>query len=214
MHRPNPFLLAGLLALGGCATTGLTHQPGRAACCDDPSAFPYVPLPERGHAETRIDRHSPVFEFQSGTSPLAAFELPKTTAPYQLRVKSLLDPAPDGSVFYPVLAVLDDTFIVLRLTGLDNLRVEPGLATPGGETGLAVTIPVDPAMDRGRYLIVFTPAALIGALPEGRRDNDLLTPATLAWLDRRGEALIPPSRRGRLRITVAPQLKTGEEPQP
>jgi hypothetical protein len=71
---------------------------------------------------------------------------------------------------------------------------------------------VDPATERGRYLVVFTPAALLGPLPEGRRENDLLTPATLAWLEQRGDAVVPPSRRGRLQITVAPQSTGSAHP--
>lgn len=194
-------LCCGVMALAGCAA-GAAVMP---ACCEDPAAFPFQTLPERGQVVARIDRGSPVFQFQSGASPFVAFDLPRATVPYQIRVKSLFDAAAPGTVFYPVTAVLDETFIVLRLTGLDNLRVETALATPGGETGLATTVTVDPATERGRYLVVFTPAALLGPLPEGRRENDLLTPATLAWLEQHGDAVVPPSRQGRLQITVAPQ---------
>lgn len=201
-----PFCL--LLMLAGCAA-GAAVTP----CCTDPATFPFQPLPAAGHAETRIDRRSPVFEFQSGPSPFAAFELPQAAGPYRLRVKSLFEPAAAGGVFYPVLAVLDDAFVVLRLTGLDNLRLEPALATPGGESGLAVTLAMDPATERGRYLVVFTPAALLAPLPEGRREHDLLTPATLTWLESQGDALVPPAARGRLQITVAPQeIAAGQEP--
>jgi hypothetical protein len=91
------------------------------------------------------------------------------------------------------------------MSGLDNLRLEPALATPGGETGLALTVPVDPAMENARYLIVFTPAAVLGAPPENRREGDLLTPAALAWLERRGDTAVPASPYGRLRITIAPE---------
>jgi hypothetical protein len=128
-----------------------------------------------------------------------------------LRVKSLFDPGreDEASVFYPVVALLDDTFIVLRMSGLDNLRLEPALATAGGETGLAVILPVDPATESARYLIVFTPAAVLGAAPE-RREGDLLTPAALAWLERRGDAAVPASPYGRLRITIAPEQAVAE----
>ena len=205
-------------ALAGCASAPGQSYPVKPearlalyartkACCDDPSGFSYLPLPERGFADAVVSRTSPAFEFHSGLSPLAAFELPKTSTPYRLRVKSLFDPGRNGetSVFYPVVALLDDTFIVLRMSGLDNLRLEPALATPGGETGLALTVPVDSAMENARYLIVFTPAAVLGAPPESRREGDLLTPAALAWLERRGDAAVPASPYGRLRITIAPE---------
>ena len=67
-------------------------------CCDDPSTLAFRPLPERGFTEATIDRASQAFEFHSGLSLLAAFELPKVTAPYRLRVKSLFDFEPRGSV--------------------------------------------------------------------------------------------------------------------
>ncbi len=177
-------------------------------CCDDPSAFAFQPLPERGLAEAMIGSHSQAFEFHSGLSPLAAFELPRVTTPYRLRVKSLFDAghADDTSVFYPVVALLDDTFIVMRMTSLDNLRLEPGLATVGGRPGLAVTVPIDPAQDKGRYIVVFTPAALLGAAPENRGEGDMLTPTTLAWMEQRGDMAVPASPYGRLQITVAPEL--------
>jgi hypothetical protein len=205
-------------ALAGCAAAPLQPYPAapearlalyaRAKpCCDDPSAFAFRPLPERGIAQASIDRASQAFEFHSGLSPFAAFELPKTGAPYLLRVKSLFDAGGGdrASVFYPVVALLDDTFIVMRMTSLDSLRLESALATVGGEAGLAVTMSIDPSQENGRYLIVFTPAALLGAVPDSRRESDLLTPSTLAWLERQGDTLVPASPYGRLRITVAPE---------
>lgn len=210
-------------AFTGCATAPAPPYPastaGRLAlyartnaCCDDPSAFAFQPLPKQGIAHAAVGRASPVFEFHSGLSPFVAFELPHTTTPYRLRVKSLFDPGDDvdTGVFYPIVALLDDTFIVVRMTSLDNLRLEPALATVGGESGLAVTVPIDPAVESGRYAIVFTPAALLGAAPDNRREGDLLTPVTFAWLERRGAAMVPASPYGRLRIVVAPETPAAE----
>lgn len=209
-------------ALAGCTAAPVQSYPARPearlalyartkACCDDPSGFSYLPLPERGFADAVVSRTSPAFEFHSGLSPFAAFELPKTSTPYRLRVKSVFDAGrgDETSIFYPVVALLDDTFIVMRMSGLDNLRLEPSLATPGGEAGLALTVPIDPATENPRYLIVFTPAAVLGKAPE-RREGDLVTPAALAWLERRGDAAIPASPYGRLRITVAPEQPAAE----
>jgi hypothetical protein len=210
-------------ALAGCATLPSQSYPASTearlalyartkACCDDPSGFAFQPLPERGYADATVDRASPAFEFQSGLSPLAAFKLPRVTAPYRLRIKSLFDNGRSdaASVFYPVVALLDDTYIVVRMTSLENLRLEPALATVGGEAGVAVTLPIDPALEDGRYLVVFTPAALLGAAPEERREGDMLTPATMAWLERRGDTVVPASPYGRLRITIAPETAVAE----
>jgi len=210
-------------AVAGCAALPSQSYPASTearlalyartkVCCDDPSGLTFQRLPERGYAEAIVDRASPAFEFQSGLSPLVAFELPKVTAPYRLRIQSLFDAGRNdvASVFYPVVALLDDTYIVVRMTSLENLRLEPALATVGGEAGVAVTLPIDPASEDGRYLVVFTPAALLGAAPDERREGDVLTPATLAWLERHGDMAVPASPYGRLRITVAPELAMAE----
>ena len=130
------------------------------------------------------------------------------TAPYRVRVKSLFDRKHGGAsgVFYPVIALLDDTYIVVHMTGLESLRLEPALATPGGESGLAVSIGIDPAEQKGKYLVVFTPAALLGKPPPGDREGDMLSISSLAWMERRGESALPPSPYGRLKITVAPDI--------
>lgn len=184
-------------------------------CCDDPSGFRFNVLPPRGYADAVVNRASQVFDFHSGMSPFVAFELPTQTAPYRVRVKSLFDAkSDDDAVFYPVVALLDDTFIVTQMTGLDNLRLEPALATVGGETGLAVSLGINPAEQGARYLVVFTPAALLGAPPDSRREGDLLTPSSIAWLERRGETALPASPYGRIRITVAPELQVAEAASP
>jgi hypothetical protein len=90
------------------------------------------------------------------------------------------------------------------VSSLENLRLDQALATPGGEDGLAVVAPFDPGYSRERYLVVFTPAILLGAPPTERREGDVLTSPTLEWIGRRNENIVNPSPFGRLRITVAP----------
>jgi hypothetical protein len=55
---------------------------------------------------------------------------------------------------------------------------------------------------------------LLGAPPDSRREGDLLTPSSIAWLERRGETALPASPYGRLRITVAPELQVAEAASP
>src|SRR5918995_3362266 len=71
-------------------------------CCDDPSGFRFNALPQQGHADAIVDLASPVFDFHSGVSPFAAFELPAHQAPYRVRIKSLFDKArrDEAGVFY------------------------------------------------------------------------------------------------------------------
>jgi hypothetical protein len=157
-----------------------------------------------------------VFDFQSGLCPFAAFELPDQSTPYRIRVKSVFDRKGGGGagVFYPVVALLDDTFIVVHMTGLESLRLEPSLATVGGESGLAVSIGIDPAEQEGRYLVVFTPATLLGQPPPADREGDMLSLSSLAYMERRGEAALPASPYGLIRITVAPEVAVAEAAQP
>lgn len=206
------------LALVGCATSPATSYPAAAGarlatyaratpCCDDPSGFRFIELPKQGHVDAEIDAKSPVFDFQSGVSPFVAYQLPDQASRYRIRVKSFFDPEGGDAtgVFYPVIALLDDTYIVVHMTGLESLRLEPALATVGGEMGLAASIGIDPAERRGKYLVVFTPAALLGKLPPEDREGDVLSLAALAWLERTGEGALPASPYGRVRITVAPE---------
>jgi hypothetical protein len=204
--------------LAGCTAPTATSYPAAAdvrlatyakatPCCDDPSGFRFSALPKQGSADAVVDAASPVFDFQSGVSPFAAFVLPDAKAPYRVRVKSLFDPkAGDKSaIFYPVVALMDDAFIVVHLTGLESLRLEPALATVGGESGLAVSFAVDPVDQKGKYLVVFTPAALLGKPPRDR-EGDMLSLASLAWIERHGETAVPASPYGKIQVTIAPEL--------
>jgi hypothetical protein len=220
------FASMAIAALAGCASQPAPSYPAdpesrlatydeATPCCDDPSAFPFTALPRQGNADATIGPESPVFDFQSGLSPFAAFELPDdATTPYRIRVKSLFDRKGGGEdgVFYPAVALLDDSFIVVHITGLDSLRLEPALATAGGESGLAVSIGVNPAEQKGKYLVVFTPAALLGKAPDEDREGDMLTLSSMAYMERKGQAALPPSPYGRIRLTIAPELVAAQEP--
>jgi maltose operon periplasmic protein len=209
-------LIATAAWLAGCATTGgglpssdtarLAAYQRAKTCCDDPAAFTFEALPAEGTLARVIDTQSPMFEFQSGRSHFAAFRLPPGEEPYRVKVKGLFagPDRPDGYVFYPVVALLDESMFVSRVTGIDNLRLDQSLTVPGGESGLSVTVPFDPRQASERYLVVFTPAVLFGAAPEEHREGDLLTAATQAWLERNGTALVEPSPYGRIEITVIP----------
>jgi hypothetical protein len=181
--------------LASCATQAPSSYPRATAdrlaayakatpCCDDPSGFSFAELPKQGYAHAVVDAASPVFDFQSGLSPFAAFEL------------------------------LDDTFIVVHMTGLESLRLEPSLATAGGESGLAVSIGIDPVEQEGKYLVVFTPATLLGQPPPPDREGDMLSLSSLAYMERRGEAALPASPYGLIRITVAPEVAVAEAAPP
>jgi hypothetical protein len=226
MKHPIAFLATIAAALlAACASQPTPSYPASTAsrlatyakatpCCDDPSGFQFNALPKQGIADATVDASSPVFDFQSGFSPFAAYELPDTTTPYRIRVKSLFDRrgGDNAAVFYPVVALLDETFVVVHMTGLESLRLEPALATAGGEAGFAVSLGVNPAEQKGKYLVVFTPAALLGQAPESDREGDMLSLSAQAYMERRGEAALPASPYGRIRITIAPEIVMTHEP--
>jgi hypothetical protein len=76
-----------------------------------------------------------------------------------------------------------------------------------------VSIGIDPAEQTGKYLVVFTPAALLGKPPPDR-EGDMLSLSSLAYMERRGEAALPASPYGLIRITVAPEVAVAEAAQP
>ena len=99
-----------------------------------------------------------------------------------------------------------------------GIEVRAGLHTgecrtiDGKVGGLAVSIGVNPAEQKGKYLVVFTPAAILGKAPQDDREGDLLTLSSMAYMERRGEAALPPSPYGRIRLTIAPELAVTQEP--
>ena len=79
-------------------------------------------------------------------------------------MRSFLEGPPDPrarAVFYPVIAVLTDDFLVSRSTELELLRFD----LPTQERTIApayrMSLGVDPEHSRERYLVVFTPAQLV-----------------------------------------------------
>jgi maltose operon protein len=230
-NRLSPATLAlCAVLLTGCAVTGGGTSAGVPAsdtarlaayqratpCCTDPAGFAFEPLPAVGTVTRLIGASTPLYEFQSGRSHFAAFRLPEGDEPYRVRVKSFFagPVGPGGYIFYPVVALLDDSLFVSRVTDLDHLRLDQGLAVPGGQAGLAVTVPLDRRLAKERYLVVFTPAVLLGAPPEERREGDLLTDSAQEWMARRSAALVEPSPYGRIEVTVIPGSGPAEAPEP
>ena len=87
--RNSTAVLATIVAttLAGCAAPTATSYPAASdarlatyaratPCCDDPSGFNFSALPKQGNTGSVVDASSPVFDFQSGVSPFAAFVLP------------------------------------------------------------------------------------------------------------------------------------------
>jgi hypothetical protein len=198
---------AALLAGGTAGASDLALVEATAPCCEDPSRFAFQPLPDRGSVDFAIDRASPLFEFQSGKSFFRAFRLPTTGSPYTLELRSFLED-PDSPrtarVFFPVMAILTDDFLVSRATDLDALRFDLPMLERTAAPAYRVQLPVDPANTRERYLVVFTPAQLLAA-----RGVQVTTPETAAQAAR--SAYLGASAFGRLQITLRPSPTAATE---
>lgn len=175
---------------------------GRSVCCKDPDEFRYVALPDHGRLDFDIDARSPLFEFQTGYSGFAAFRLPVRAEPYLIEVRSYLRGGSDplrARVFYPMVAMLSDDFLVMRSVGLDAVTPELPVQERSGDPAYRLTIPVDPLGGHERYLVVYTPYALVGP---GR---DAAVPATIEMTESVArEAFLGASAEGHLSVTVGP----------
>lgn len=193
---PQLALVAGL-ALGAAARAATPV----AACCNDPARFHYDPLPVEGTVGVDIGPGAPMFEFQTGRSAFHAFLLPAATRPYLIELRSFLETSPGnegGRVFYPILTLLNDDYVVARSTELDALRFELPLLEAATAPAYRLTIGVDPTHGRQRYLVVYTPAQLIAP----RRLPPVATPAAAAELAQ--GAYLGAAAYGRLSITLRP----------
>jgi len=187
-----------LLALLGAACAGLAG-PAAAAGALDPAQFRYEALPADGVVDFSIDASSPTFEFQSGVSAYRAFRLPSAAGPYLVEVRSFLSGPPDPArarVFYPVVAVLTDDFLVSRTTELELLRFDLPVLEGTSAPAYRVTVAIDPKRTREQYLVVFTPAKLATQ----RQLPPISTPESAAEAAR--FAFLGAAPHGRLSISV------------
>ena len=145
------------------ATTASTANPAPApaACCRSTDDFPWQDLPAPGQSlEVVIDSRSPTYEFHAGESRFVAFRLPMATGPYRIELRTLPTPAKDvpggWRVFYPEAVMLDGDHLVSRTAPAENLVLEPvgGELAPGG--AYALFLPVDPAADGEKFLVIHT----------------------------------------------------------
>jgi hypothetical protein len=189
--------LACLAAALGVAASASAAAPAPAVT--DPAQFQYEPLPAEGVVRFAIDAKSPTFEFQSGVSAYRAFRLPADGGPYFLEVRSFLEGPADPArarVFYPVVAVLTDDFLVSRSTEAQLLRFDLPVLEGATAPAYRVTLGMDPAHTHERYLVVYTPAGL-GA---GRELPPISTPESAAEAAR--VAFLGAAPHGRLSISI------------
>lgn len=190
-----------LLALLVALVVPATAPTAATRCCQDPARFHYDPLPAEGSVDFVINGSSPTFEFQSGPSAFHAWALPASTRPYFIEVRSFLAGSRDpetARVFYPVVAVLTEDFLVSRSTDLESLRFDLPLFEATTDPAYRVVVPIDPSNLHERYIVVFTPAHL----SDGRTLPLITGPESAAEAAK--IAYLGAAPYGRLRITLRP----------
>lgn len=143
------------------ATTAAPSAPGPLACCRSTDDFPWQDLPAPGHTlEVGIDTTSPTYLFHAGSSRFAAFRLPVATGPYRIELRALPTPAagaPGGwSVFYPEAVLLTADHLVSRTAPAENLVLEPVGSELAPQGAYTLFLPVDPAADTEKFLVIHT----------------------------------------------------------
>lgn len=191
-HRPIG-VVAGLALLLAAPVLAAPRAPA------DPAQFSYAPLPDGGSVDVRIAAGESTFEFKTGPSPFRAFRLPASDRAYVVEVRGEVENAGDARhsrVFYPIVALLTENYLVSRQTDLDALRFDLPFFESARVPAYRVSIAIDPAEAKERYLVVFTPAALLAPRPW----PTAATPAEA--LKAVHERWLGASASGRLRITV------------
>lgn len=85
---------------------GLRALQESMSCCGAYDQFPFVPLDEVVEKSVLIDLKAPSYDFATGKSFFAAFELLQTNYPLEINIIS----AAEESVFVPFLTVLGEDF--------------------------------------------------------------------------------------------------------
>ncbi|WP_137936168.1 TonB family protein [Chitinivorax sp. B] len=127
-----------------------------------PNPDKWLPLkseqpPVNDYPKTIQDRAIPInrwdkeFDFDSGTSPYLAFELPRYEMPYKIKVTSV----PSPKLFYPIFALLDRQKRVTRCIATGHQFITGNWSR---HPNYVIELPIDRDSRRDRYLIVFTTA--------------------------------------------------------
>ena len=90
-HRTPIFVVIGLMstvALYACEELPTRDQAidaleGEHVCCESFAEIEYSPFPDDSAGYIDIDADSPVFDFATGKSHFAAYELPRQAVPYR-----------------------------------------------------------------------------------------------------------------------------------
>lgn len=193
------------LALAGCGPTLMevhTRLADTPPCCDRLSGLHYAPIDVGESRMVSIGAGDPAFGFDTGKSHFAAMAVPQAGEPIRLFVESYLrstlqsPTSGDRFFFAPRITVLDASHRPLRFVESRQGRVRYVPLTEFAATGglgwkRLLHADFDPG-DAARYVVIHT------------TDSLLLQTTAIPAATPEGQALIPHSPTGLLRVQLTP----------
>jgi maltose operon protein len=168
------FVIFAAVVLSGCSQLeqssqeedrlGLFALQESVLCCDSFDQVPFNQLDEGSEKLVVIDLNSPSYDFATGKSFFAAFELPQTNSAQVVTIISTVQ----DNVFVPSMTVLGQDFENLTNTFIPKLVLEGRAISHPQRYVLTVTVNSQES-DTARYIILHTTKDAI----EGETVRDL-----------------------------------------
>lgn len=201
-----------ILLLTACAEIP-THQNAidslekAPVCCQSMSEFHYAPFTAATSKWVSLDGTSPAFNFDSGKSYFAAFELPEQALPYWIGLDSRTIGVNEAEshVFKPTLAILDKNYRALKTTDRDTFTFTSSGKLFGLDLGYIYegAIVVDDPWSK--YLLIYTTEQDLAGAVSYPVQNYIQTIMQIGWLFPWGKRLesFEHSPYGKLKLKTA-----------
>ena len=158
-----------LIQLYGCAPTAVQLKESLVAtepCCKDFRQLRYQALDYGADKPLKlnltISENSDVYAFKTGRSFAQGFILPPFSGPYEITLQSFLSGGltlDSSYLFYPLVAVLNDSYRVQRIHQVPRQKVVTSLEQDFVKgLHLPLTIPI---RRRDKYLVIYTDPGLL-----------------------------------------------------
>ena len=134
----------------GTARQALADAP---ICCDAISTFTFQPIPANFSADVTLDASAPAYRFDSGKSFFRAFELPRESKSFEIRLYSQAG----DTVLAPSVMLLDSQLRMTRLLKADDFAYAPAEGLKGDSLDARLRIDRLYLDNPGneRYLVLF-----------------------------------------------------------
>ncbi|WP_222911354.1 MalM family protein [Pseudomonas sp. DNDY-54] len=122
-------------------------------CCDAIKAFPFQPIPANFSADVTLDASAPAYRFDSGKSFFRAFELPRESKSFEIRLYSQAG----DTVLAPSVMLLDGQLRMTRLLDADDFVYVPAEGLKGDSLDARLRIDRTYLDNSGneQYLVLF-----------------------------------------------------------